>query len=649
MEFRLLGPVEVMAADGAVPLGGVKPKVLLAALLLEQGRVVPTDRLIDIIWPDDPPETARAAIQTYVKTLRQALARAGILDVIVTRAPGYLAQVPTGAVDVGLFERHVADARQASTPEETSILLEAALALWRGPALAGLGDSTLAGEAARLEQLRLTATEERITADLALGRHGWLVAELASLVERHPDNERLRGQYMTALYRLGRQSDALASFREGRRILAEELGVDPGPELTALHHAILRGDPALLTSMSGETARVAVPAQSPLSPADFTGRSPESSAPIDGKLAEDILEGLADAQMVDFGRIDDLGTLRGVPPEYGSFGPPSVLNWGFAEPPARRPETYTFSDDRLTRTNTVRKPTSKKPLPLDGQYQPYSGDTQRSPCRSTVHAGGVPVAPAHHQIPRALLHDPAVPGLAVAIWCRIEQLMSLNDEQVATMSREKMAAEFGVSPATLDRARQVLIKRRWLACAQPDRTGTTRQRVLGHPRQTGQPYAHVPAWALTHVVNPATGALRRETWCPRCCAGAVSERLETVRAAWRCAQCWTAFYAVTADEWRSWAILVDRADEGDMGWERTGIHKWVGADTVAQWWNVSLDTVRRRFAALSAALLVTTRARPGKSTVWQPAIDADDAERTSTHAPRAAEDPTPRVRSRLPR
>ncbi|GII61331.1 SARP family transcriptional regulator [Sphaerisporangium krabiense] len=267
----------MVAAGGTVPLGGVKPKMLLAALLLEQGHVVPTHRLIDIIWPDDPPDTAKAAIQTYVKTLRQALARAGMPEVIVTRAPGYLAQVPAGALDVDVFERHVADARQAATPEQTSGLLEAALALWRGPALAGLGDSPLAGEVARLEQLRLTATEDRVTADLALGRHGRLVAELASLVGRHPDNERLRGQYMTALYRLGRQSDALASFQEGRRILAEDLGVDPGPELTALHHAILRGDPALLTPLSGETVRVAVPTQLPLLPADFTGRSAESS------------------------------------------------------------------------------------------------------------------------------------------------------------------------------------------------------------------------------------------------------------------------------------------------------------------------------------------------------------------------------------
>ncbi|MEU6425989.1 BTAD domain-containing putative transcriptional regulator [Microbispora sp. NPDC046973] len=278
MEFRLLGPVEVTVAGAPVPLGGVKPKTLLAALLLEQGHVVPTHRLIDIIWPDSPPGTAKAAIQTYVKTLRQALARAGARDVIVTRAPGYLAQIPAGSLDVDVFEQRMADARSASTSEETSESFDAALALWRGPALAGLSDSPLAGEAARLEQLRLTATEERIAADLALGRHGRLVAELAALVGRHPVNERLRGQYMTALYRLGRQSDALAAFRQGRRILAEDLGMDPGPELTALHHAILRGDLSLLAPPSGKTVRLAVPAQLPLAPADFTGRLAQSTA-----------------------------------------------------------------------------------------------------------------------------------------------------------------------------------------------------------------------------------------------------------------------------------------------------------------------------------------------------------------------------------
>ncbi|MEW9534104.1 BTAD domain-containing putative transcriptional regulator [Microbispora sp. NPDC049125] len=297
MDFRLLGPVEVSAGGVPVPLGGAKPRTLLAALLLERGRIVPTPRLIDIIWPDDPPGTARAAIQTYVKTLRQALARHGASDVIVTRTSGYLAQIPDGSLDVDVFERLVAQARAASTPGETSDLLGSALALWRGPALAGLDTSPLDGEVARLEQLRLTATEERIAADLALGRHGRLVAELASLVGRHPANERLRGQYMTALYRLGRQADALATYREGRRALVEDLGVDPGPELSDLNDAILRGDPALLAAPSDETVRGPVPAQLPVAPGDFTGRVLETST-----LVEALTTGPAPAIQIIGGR-----------------------------------------------------------------------------------------------------------------------------------------------------------------------------------------------------------------------------------------------------------------------------------------------------------------------------------------------------------
>jgi hypothetical protein len=163
--------------------------------------VVSIDRLVDVIWPAGPPKTARAAVHTYVKTLRQALAHSGAPSVILTCAPGYLAQVPDGSLDVALFQRHAAAARSAS-PQVAADRLAAALALWRGPALGGLGDGVLAAEAAQLDQMRLTATEERITADLALGRQDALVAELAGLVGRYPANERLRAQLSAAVARV---------------------------------------------------------------------------------------------------------------------------------------------------------------------------------------------------------------------------------------------------------------------------------------------------------------------------------------------------------------------------------------------------------------------------------------------------------------
>ncbi|WP_436497036.1 BTAD domain-containing putative transcriptional regulator [Actinokineospora sp. HUAS TT18] len=279
VEVRLLGPLEVVAGDAQVPLGGAKPQALLATLLLDAGRVVSVGRLIEVIWPVEPPATARSVIQTYVKTLRRALSDHGIDDMIVTRPPGYTANLPAGALDLDAFHGLLAEGRRAATPRARSELLDAALALWRGPALAGLGDSTLTGEAARLDELRLTAVEERVAADLELGRQDRLLPELTALVDRYPTNERFRGQHMVALYRLGRQSEALASYRAGRDVLVEELGVDPGPELAAIHQSILGADPKLRGPLVAESS-ILVPAQLPSAPADFTGRAAQIAAVV---------------------------------------------------------------------------------------------------------------------------------------------------------------------------------------------------------------------------------------------------------------------------------------------------------------------------------------------------------------------------------
>ncbi|AZM57409.1 AfsR family transcriptional regulator [Streptomyces sp. WAC 01529] len=289
MHYRLLGPVEAWREGRRLALGGPKPRALLAALLLEPGRVVSADALIDAIWGDRPPDTARSLIQSYVSALRRALSA----DVIETQPPGYLIHADAEVVDRVAFERLTAQGRRAAAAGDHAAaarLLSEALALWRGPALGGIGE-TLRAMADQLEEARQAALEERIAADLAqAGRETELVAELTALVATHPTRERLRGQLMLALYRLGRQADALAVYAEGRDVLAEELGIDPGPGLRAMHEAILRADEELLPA--AESAPVAaegdrgpgpaarsrdenpVPAPALLPPAigDFTGR-----------------------------------------------------------------------------------------------------------------------------------------------------------------------------------------------------------------------------------------------------------------------------------------------------------------------------------------------------------------------------------------
>ena len=245
VELRLLGPIEV-ERDGVAPaLGGQKPRALLAVLALEPARVVSVDRLVEALWPGDPPETAAHAVQVYVSQLRKALG-----PVIATRAPGYVLELDPEHVDVHRFSRLAQEGRAALGTGEAAaaeVALREALALWRGPALADFVYEPFAQtQIARLEELRTVVVEERVDADLALGRHAELVSELEALVQAEPLRERPRAQLMLALYRSGRQADALAAYRAARETLVEELGIDPGPELRELEAAILRQDDSLL-------------------------------------------------------------------------------------------------------------------------------------------------------------------------------------------------------------------------------------------------------------------------------------------------------------------------------------------------------------------------------------------------------------------
>ncbi|MEO3868753.1 BTAD domain-containing putative transcriptional regulator [Nonomuraea sp. B12E4] len=283
MELRLLGPVEVWSGGRQVRLGGSKPRALLAALLLDAGRVVTAERLMEAIWQEDPPPTARGVLQTYVASLRRAFTGAGLPGIIVSHRMGYTAEVPPDCLDKDVFERLVDRGRRAARDgdhQEAADRFLTALELWRGPALGGIGDTFLRAEAARLEELRLAVMEERITADLAAGRDEGLIDELTGLVATHPTRELLRRDLMVALYRAGRQADALAAYQQGRQVLIEELGVDPGPELRQAHESILRSDPALLgvartPPLRQPPVKAPPPRQLPSPPPDFTAREAE--------------------------------------------------------------------------------------------------------------------------------------------------------------------------------------------------------------------------------------------------------------------------------------------------------------------------------------------------------------------------------------
>jgi len=278
VEFRILGPLEVLEDGQPVALGTLKERLVLGVLLLHANEFVSRERLIDDLWGEAPPPTARKAVNVYVSQLRKALGRAG--DPIATASGGYRLHVDPERLDASRMEVLVANSRQCVSNgelENAAERFEEALSLWRGPTLAGLQlESRGRDEVAGLDELRLAALMDRIDCDIALARHEQVLGELNVLVREHPLRERLRAQQMLALYRAGRQAEALEAYAEARRTLVDDLGIEPSEPLQRLQQAILRHDPSLETpegtaAVNG-LAPTAVESTPPAEPADVIMR-----------------------------------------------------------------------------------------------------------------------------------------------------------------------------------------------------------------------------------------------------------------------------------------------------------------------------------------------------------------------------------------
>jgi DNA-binding SARP family transcriptional activator len=247
MDLRVLGPIEAADGDVTVPIGGPRQRLVLALLVLNVGETVSTDRLVDGVWGDDPPDAARRTVQAYVSNLRKEL-EAIRPDTLIARSPGYALMVDAASIDAHRFEDAVVEGRSLleADPSAAAATLRQALALWRGAPYADLaGTLALRPEITRLEELRRNAVELRIEADLSLGRHGQVIGELETLVAEHPLSERFATQLMLALYRSERQADALRVAQRTRTVLGEELGIDASPVLRDLEQSILEHSPDL--------------------------------------------------------------------------------------------------------------------------------------------------------------------------------------------------------------------------------------------------------------------------------------------------------------------------------------------------------------------------------------------------------------------
>jgi DNA-binding SARP family transcriptional activator len=255
MQIKVLGPVEAKVNGRSVTPTAAKPRQILALLALHSGSVVSVPTLVEELWDDRPPRSARTTLQTYILQLRRLIGDAlaasenGAKEVLVTRYGGYLLDVPEEAVDVHEFERLARAGQNAYDADDfaaASRLLRSALEMWRGPAVVDVRPGMpLSVEVVRLEEARLGVLETRIEADMRLGKHKSLLSELAVLTVQHPMNEHLCAQYMISLFRAGRQWQALDAFRALRRTLVDELGVEPSARLQQLQHAIVTSDPRL--------------------------------------------------------------------------------------------------------------------------------------------------------------------------------------------------------------------------------------------------------------------------------------------------------------------------------------------------------------------------------------------------------------------
>jgi DNA-binding SARP family transcriptional activator len=363
MDFRVLGPLEVYRDDQRVELGTRRrERCPLGVLLLEPGRLFSVERLVELLWDEEPPVQARSTVSNHVSRLRGWLdpdrsGRDGVR--LIARGGGYLIDLKPDRVDANRFTTLVGHAQTLAEPADRSRVLRAALALWRGPLLADVGTDRLRSRlGVRLDELRLTAVETALRAELACGRTGPAAAELADLVEMHPDRERLLWLFMLALYRLGRQTQALAAYHRARERLADEFGLDLGAEVQALHEAILRGDPGLESVLGEGTAVAGVgvpvrPAQLPAPHRHFVGRTAQIRE-LDGLLAGQ--DGLTTVVISAIAGAAGIGKTAPAPRTCDSANPPtpSATSTMPLRKPIAPPDPEELSTIHLLRLDAVR-------------------------------------------------------------------------------------------------------------------------------------------------------------------------------------------------------------------------------------------------------------------------------------------------------